>query len=284
MNRGNRIGFKLGLIILTAILVVLLSLGFALDRMFSRFYTAEVRTELQEMAAHFSVMLEAGDITTEQMISSFADFSRVSIYYTNAKGDILFHSGEHQESDRAFIRADDQRIIESGGTVSFEYRDAAGIRYYVIGQPAKLAATPKGMLYVIGSTLHRDESLAAVRGLLLYSGLGAFVLAIGLTWLLARIISRPLLAMQQATRRIAQGELATRLTIGSRDEIGYLAAAINDLALDLQRYRDTRQEFLATVSHELRTPVTYLEGYAKVVRDRLYQTEEERDRYLAYSP
>jgi signal transduction histidine kinase len=86
--------------------------------------------------------------------------------------------------------------------------------------------------------------------------------------------------MQKATRKIAAGELETRLSIRGNDEIGFLAEAINDLAVDLQRYRDTRQEFLANISHELRTPITYLKGYTKVVKDGLYETGGERDLYL----
>jgi len=46
------------------------------------------------------------------------------------------------------------------------------------------------------------------------------------------------------------------------------------------RITDTRQEFFANISHELRTPITYLEGYSKVIKERLYSTEEERDQYL----
>ena len=86
--------------------------------------------------------------------------------------------------------------------------------------------------------------------------------------------------MEQATRRIAAGNLDTRVTSVSQDEIGSLAMAINDLAKDLQRYRDTRNEFFANISHELKTPITYLEGYANVVSQELYETEEEKRKYL----
>ncbi len=86
--------------------------------------------------------------------------------------------------------------------------------------------------------------------------------------------------MEKAARKIAKGDLEVRVQVNSGDEIGSLAHAINDLAVDLQRYRDTRSEFLATISHELRTPMTYLEGYAKVVKEGLYDTVEERNRYL----
>ncbi|WP_306460756.1 histidine kinase dimerization/phospho-acceptor domain-containing protein, partial [Mycobacterium tuberculosis] len=62
--------------------------------------------------------------------------------------------------------------------------------------------------------------------------------------------------------------------------IGSLAAAINDLAKDLQRYQDTRTEFFANISHELKTPIMYLEGYANVISKGLYETEEEM-RYVS---
>jgi len=125
-----------------------------------------------------------------------------------------------------------------------------------------------------------DESITAVRSVLVLSGLGAFLLALGITWIIAKILSRPLLQMQVATRNIAAGDLETRLTIQRDDEIGVLADSINHLASELQRYRDTRQEFFANISHELRTPITYLEGYAQVLKKGLYESEEEKDQYL----
>ncbi|MBR2570140.1 MAG: HAMP domain-containing protein, partial [Paenibacillus sp.] len=93
-------------------------------------------------------------------------------------------------------------------------------------------------------------------------------------------LSRPLLQMQQATKKIASGELETRVHVNSKDEVGYLAEAINDLGVELKRYRDNRQEFFANISHELRTPITYLKGYAKVLQDGMVDSEEEQQRYL----
>jgi signal transduction histidine kinase len=86
--------------------------------------------------------------------------------------------------------------------------------------------------------------------------------------------------MQKATRRIAKGDLNTRVHVPTGDELGSLALAINDLAADLRRYRDTRSEFFANISHELRTPITYLEGYASVLKQKMYDSEEEKDKYI----
>ena len=41
--------------------------------------------------------------------------------------------------------------------------------------------------------------------------------------------------MEKATRKISKGDLNTRVNVHSNDEIGQLAKAINDLALELDR-------------------------------------------------
>ncbi|WP_223068928.1 sensor histidine kinase [Paenibacillus caui] len=277
----NRIGFKLGLVILAAFVIVLTSLAWAVDRMFAGFYNTEMRTEVEELTAHFAAMAGSPDLSTEQTVLEFADFSNVSIVHINEKGSIIAMSGEPVTA-LSFIHAKDVTALFSGTTVSFEHQDGAGNRYFVSGKPIPGSDGNRitSAIYVLSSTKHMDESILAVRRLLILAGAGAFLLAIGITWIIARILSGPLIQMQRATRNIAAGELETRLNIRSKDEIGTLAKAINDLAGDLQRYRDTRQEFFANISHELRTPITYLEGYAKVLRDRLYDTEDEKDKYL----
>ncbi|WP_410512415.1 HAMP domain-containing sensor histidine kinase [Paenibacillus sp. BR2-3] len=278
--RNNRIGFKLGLVIITVFLIVLLFLGFAIDRMFTNFYSAEMQRENEEITSHFAVMANADDTTSEQTMKTFAEFSGVSIFNILKNGEVILHSGIHDSADRSFIRASDIDKIFSGEKINLQYEDTAGHRYMVSGQPISSGGVINSALYVMSSTEQMEQSLSGVRNLLLLSGMGAFLLALGITWIIAQILSRPLLQMQSATRKIAQGELETRLEIRSKDEIGTLAEAINDLAVDLQRYRDTRQEFFSNISHELRTPITYLEGYSKVVKEQLYETEEEKDRYL----
>ncbi|WP_150273849.1 sensor histidine kinase [Paenibacillus tepidiphilus] len=277
---NNRIGFKLGLAILSVFVVVLLSLGIGMERMFSSFYYDEKEQETEELALHFTAMAEAGDTSAERMMLTFAEFSGVSIFNIEQDGSTKLHSGLHDAADRSFIRPQDLAAILDGNRVNFLHTDPAGRRYFVAGQPIAGENGVQSALYVMSSTDNMEQSLEAVRRILLLAGVGAFLLALGITWLIARILSRPLVQMQKATRKIAAGELETRLSIRRSDEIGSLAGAINDLAADLQRYRDTRQEFLANISHELRTPITYLQGYAKVVRSGLYQNEEEKELYL----
>ncbi|WHY22002.1 HAMP domain-containing sensor histidine kinase [Paenibacillus sp. G2S3] len=278
--KNNIIGLKLGSVIMSVFLVVLLILGITIDRMFTSFYYNEMQKETEELTSHFIGMAESPDSSNEEMMSTFAEFSDVSIFNISKDGSVILHSGVHDRADRSFINASDISRIFSGKSVNFEYKDPTGHRYFITGKPISDGHTIQSALYVMSSTENMKQSLASIRNLLLLAGIGAFILALGITGIISLLLSRPLIKMQKATRKIAAGELETRLSIRSNDEIGFLAGAINDLAVDLQRYRDTRQEFLANISHELRTPITYLKGYTKVVKDRLYETEGERDLYL----
>ncbi|OAB46299.1 sensor histidine kinase [Paenibacillus glacialis] len=282
MRRSNKIGLKLGLVILSVFVIVLSALGLAVDRMFTNFYNTEMRTEVEELTTHFATMIESPDLSMEQKLLAFADFSNVNIFNIDELGNILIHSGDFKSKDRSFIHKSDVEALFSGTMVNFEYYDTDRNRYFVAGKPILQESDNSitSAIYVMASTSHMDESISAIRKLLVLSGMGAFLLALGITWIIAQILSRPLLQMKEATRRIAVGELETRLNITTKDEVSDLADAINNLAEDLQRYRDNRQEFFANISHELRTPITYLEGYSKVIKDRLYETEEEKNQYL----
>lgn len=285
--RNNVIGLKLGLVISGLFLIVLLVLGTAVDRMFSSFYYANMEKETEELASHFTMMAESSMAESSGagmggMMETFADFSGVSLFNVNREGQLTMHSGMDMMMSPVlpFVHSQQLDRIFSGQKVRFLYDDEDGGRYFVSGQPVEAEGKVVSALYLVSSAESVMESLQGVRHLLILSGIGAFLLALGSTWIVAQFLSRPLLQMQQATRKIAAGELATRVHIKSGDEIGALAGAINDLASDLQRYRDTRQEFFANISHELRTPITYLEGYANVVKEGMFADEEERDRYL----
>ena len=109
------------------------------------------------------------------------------------------------------------------------------------------------------------RSIAAVAAALLGLALG------GALWL-ARQWVRPLLAVQAATARIAQGELDVRVPVERDDEIGDVVRNVNAMAASLQRIEGTRRRWLADLSHELRTPLTVLRGEIEALVDGVRPT------------
>ncbi|MET8997500.1 ATP-binding protein [Amycolatopsis sp. NPDC004169] len=88
----------------------------------------------------------------------------------------------------------------------------------------------------------------------------AMVLALVLSQVLAHGMTRPLREMTAAARAMAKGDYTRRIRATTRDEVGVLAQAFNQMAGDLGNADRQRRELIANVSHELRTPITALNG------------------------
>lgn len=99
--------------------------------------------------------------------------------------------------------------------------------------------------------------------------ISAFMLAIAalLTWPLAKLLSRPISEISQATRKLASGDLNTRIQVNGKDELGQLAADFNQLAASLEEAKQARKRWVADTAHELRTPISVLRGEIEAMQD-----------------
>ncbi|MBR5451698.1 MAG: HAMP domain-containing histidine kinase [Clostridia bacterium] len=78
-------------------------------------------------------------------------------------------------------------------------------------------------------------------------------------------IVRPVRDVTSAARKIAQGELDTRLNDTGSGEIGELCDTINFMAEELGKTETLKNDFISSVSHELRTPLTAIKGWGETV-------------------
>lgn len=90
--------------------------------------------------------------------------------------------------------------------------------------------------------------------------LTAFAVALLVTQVLAHGMTSPLREMTAAARAMARGDYSRRVRASSRDEVGELARAFNQMAADLATADQQRRELIANVSHELRTPISALQA------------------------
>jgi signal transduction histidine kinase len=99
------------------------------------------------------------------------------------------------------------------------------------------------------------------------TSLTAILVALLITQVLAHGMTRPLRDMTAAVRAMARGDYTQRVRATSRDEVGQLAAAFNQMTADLAAADQARRELIANVSHELRTPIFALQAVLENVVD-----------------
>lgn len=109
--------------------------------------------------------------------------------------------------------------------------------------------------------------LNSVNGWLDISALVAGGLAVLLGIVLARQISAPLHRLASASRRIAGGDLDARVKVESKDEVGQLSSAFNDMATALARDHRLRRQMIADIAHELGTPISVIQGNLEAMLD-----------------
>jgi two-component system sensor histidine kinase BaeS len=111
---------------------------------------------------------------------------------------------------------------------------------------------------------------------LLYTALGASALALVLGIVLARALTHPIRDLTTAIRAMAGGDLNQHVAVKSRDELGELAAAFNQMSSDLDRLSRSRRQMTADIAHDLRNPLTVIGGYVESMREGVLKPTPER--------
>jgi two-component system, OmpR family, sensor kinase len=106
------------------------------------------------------------------------------------------------------------------------------------------------------------------------AGLGGALLALALSYVLARRLTRPIDALSLATRRLAAGEEQVTVPVDGDDELAGLGRSFNAMANELARTRESQRGFLESVSHELKTPLTAIRGYGEALEEDAVSASE----------
>ncbi len=90
-------------------------------------------------------------------------------------------------------------------------------------------------------------------------------------------MSRPLLRIIGATRRMARGDYTVRVPAKGGGEIARLATDFNTMAQQVQQSDRVLKDFVANVSHDLRTPLTLISGFSEAILDGTAPREKLED-------
>ena len=83
----------------------------------------------------------------------------------------------------------------------------------------------------------------------------------GLSYWVARRITKPMMKIEQVTQQFARGRLSVRLPSNNIPELNRLSVSFNNMANSLEGVEKRRRELVSDLTHELRTPLTIIYGY-----------------------
>jgi len=108
----------------------------------------------------------------------------------------------------------------------------------------------------------------------------AAALAVGLAalagWLIARRISEPVVALTEASDRMAAGDLGARAPVAGGDEVGRLGESFNGMAERVETTVTSLRRFVADAAHEIGTPLTALQADLELAERKATSDDERR--------
>ena len=124
------------------------------------------------------------------------------------------------------------------------------------------------------------RGLSDVKGQIAIGGLIALAIATLLGLYYAKMAADSVRALQQAARKVADGNFETTIPVAATGQLAPLARTFNQMQGRLAELDSARKAFIANASHELRTPIFSLGGFVELLEDE-DPSPEEREQFLA---
>ena len=167
-----------------------------------------------------------------------------------------------------YLDGDTQHLVKQ---MDFLYPDEGKGSVFIVSNVDGLLPEIKAMM---------AEMLLAVILIIVFTD------AILMMWVYSSVV-HPLGRLQEATKKIRDGNLDFALEVENDDEIGQLCQDFEEMRMRLKenaeekiQYDKENKELISNISHDLKTPITAIKGYVEGIMDGVASSPEKLDRYI----
>lgn len=239
-----------------------------------------VHEELNSLIArgnsHRDVLEDSFDTTTLHHIGLMESQTDTEVVIKNTKGEIIETSKPLDNGMKKILNTKVDNISRDGLILQSDWQKE---RYIATVTLFSGENGHHGYVYMFKNTNQVQHFISQLNNHFILASLLILFFMLITIYFLSKALTKPLVSMKEATRKLSHGDFSVSLPATSNDELGELSNSIRTLANDLNYLKKERNEFLANISHELRTPLTYIKGYADITQ-RNTLDETERINYL----
>lgn len=197
---------------------------------------------------------------------------RPMVTYEGLGENCFLHMNEHNRY--AFV----QEAIDSAG--EYFVTNVKHPKYETSYYTCAVTVNDQYTIIVTTTLAAVKEATMIIRTQLLYISIILVLIATAVSFLIARLVTKPIRKISNAAKEIANGNLQVDVTVNSHDELGELSESFKDMAQELSKVSVLQKELVANISHDMRTPLTMIKGYAETIKDLTGDNKELREQQL----
>ncbi|MFC5187567.1 sensor histidine kinase [Actinomadura harenae] len=251
---------RLVAVLTTLVVLVIVGLAVPLGGAYATHRTGRLLLDRRADATRFAELADLAARTGDRgslqpEIGRYAALYDASVWIQDREGALVAQAGTAAPPDaEATVRALSGRTTDSLPSLT-----PFGPGRVLVAEPSGRDAQISGAVLLLAPTANARGDITRVWGALLGAGLAVLAFSVLVARGLARWILRPVTELDEATRRITEGELGTRTTANvGPPELRRLEERFNAMAEAVGAAMRRQREFASNASHELRNPLAAL--------------------------
>ena len=272
----KKLSLKIWLLIVFFLAATVLFMYIFTNFLYEQLYVEDTKATMIEVGENLQTMYKSGKVTDEliEAIEDYAAYSNIEIFAVRNPRELSACVPFEVDYDTLIGPEERQQLLAGKEVTKIGYEKRFERQVISVILPFTDQNRLEGILYLYYplakiSELAKEEVILLITGAIIFLLVAAFFVHQGMQKLL-----QPLTKLQQAVHNMADGDYEARVEVKSKDEIGTLSAAFNQMAQSIQQEDEAQKSFLATVSHELRTPISYVKGYSEAIQSGLITLEK----------
>lgn len=215
-------------------------------------------------------------------LKSFSDTQNCSIIIYNKLGDnvdILFSTlRNNSEEDYNQKLKDMAQSLRKVDEIKY-YLDEDDVETFNCGRVEKIDGN-NVYFYTCGVVSVVDQTARVMTFVLLIVSLVSLIVTLGVWFVLAKDISRPITKVSQKAQTLSQGNLDVEFDSFDYTEVSQLSSTLNYSIAEIKKSDEIQKDVIQNVSHELRTPLTMIRSYTELLQDFSGDDPQKRKEHL----
>ncbi|MBW2105555.1 MAG: HAMP domain-containing protein [Deltaproteobacteria bacterium] len=268
---GKKIIWKFFFIQTVPILISLIIIGIYISFFFKEYYIKAITTQLKSNSLLIRDIIKADiqekDIEKLNLVTKrLGREINTRLTIINPEGMVL---GDSEENPQKMENHSDRPEIKEAikGRIGKSSRYSTTLKKDMMYLALPIKDDAYRVIGAVRVSIPLDElenRVGQIYRIIGWGGLLAVTISLGISFALARRVSRPISQMAQAAKMISKGDLSRRIREDSRDEIGDLAYSFNRMSEELQRQMG---DLAREVSEKEALLSSMIEGVLAIDRD-----------------